>query len=359
MNNKKDTLSAGGVILLGLLLLLWGTNEYIALFQLLGLAVSSFGIYKLIRVRNRTDVRDNPEYRKQDESLGQEIRRLQGIIKVLQIIAKAIIAVFFCMILIPGVNTSLLPFLVVGLIYALFQTILEHYRKELKTFVAENITRQALEEVFDVEEYRPFGCISSQYVRGSSFGISSFDDLYGNDYMKGFYHGLPIEMCDLTLTSHETRTDEDGNTEEYDAEVFSGFWLICDFGKKLSADIRLWERGSIGKLMGGKGIQTENEKFNKQFHVESESEQEAFYILTPHMMEYILQMDQKARGETHIRFDRRGKMQIAIRKNRDAFEIGKKVRDATLLRKQFVQEIRYVTDLIDELRLVDTLYQMD
>ena len=34
-------------------------------------------------------------------------------------------------------------------------------------------------------------------------------------------------------------------------------------------------------------------------------------------------------------------------------------RDAAALREKFVGEIRYITDLIDELRLVDTLYQKE
>ncbi len=119
-----------------------------------------------------------------------------------------------------------------------------------------------------------------------------------------------------------------------DADVFRGFWLICDFGRELSADLRLRERGKLGKVLGGEGVQTENDVFNKQFRIESEGE--AFCILTPHMMEYMLEMDRKARGETHIRFDRSGKIHIAIRREHDAFEVGKKNQNATLLRRQFV-----------------------
>ncbi len=70
-----------------------------------------------------------------------------------------------------------------------------------------------------------------------------------------------------------------------------------------------------------------------------------------------MEMDRKAKGQTHIRFERGGRVQIAIRRDHDAFEVGKRVKDATLLRRPFVEEIRYMTDLIDKLRLVDTIYR--
>ncbi len=63
------------------------------------------------------------------------------------------------------------------------------------------------------------------------------------------------------------------------------------------------------------------------------------------------------RAKNHVRFDRDDKVQIATDSGRDAFEVRKKYQNTTLRRKQFVQEIRYVTDIIDELQLVDTLYK--
>lgn len=349
---RKKLVSIGLIVLGGILLFQWRFW-----LKLVGLGLIGLGIFWLVRGKKQSEGEDAPVYREEDEALSRDIRKLQRTIRLLKVLFVIGCIATGCTIISVAFGGSVVPLIVVAILSAIVKAVQESYESKLKTYVSDNITRQALESVFQITEYQPFGAISHRLIEGSNFGISSFDDIHGSDYVKGFYRGLPIEMCDIQLTSRETRTDEDGNTEEYDQEVFKGFWLICDFGKELSADMRLWERGKMGKLFGGKGIQTENEQFNKHFHVESEVEVEAFYILTPHMMEYILEMDRKASGETHMRFDRNGKVQIAIRREHDAFEVGRRRKDAALLRQQFIQEIRYITDLIDELRLVDTLYK--
>ena len=43
-------------------------------------------------------------------------------------------------------------------------------------------------------------------------------------------------------------------------------------------------------------VTMENERFMKRFCVKAENQQEAYYILTPHMMEYIIKMADKSDG---------------------------------------------------------------
>ncbi len=357
MKHKKITYIIYGILTaLGLVLFLFASRAYVFLGELIGLAMMAYGILGLFRAMMKERIKKAPFYKEQDEKHTKEIQKLQWLIRTVRLTYWLSIAIAACLWVVAIVSESFVAALIASIIAAVFKMVLEGCKDKHKSYVADHILREALEEVFDVSEYRPFGCIDESHVWGSHFGISEFDRTHGSDYMKGFYKGLPIELCDMELIKHETRTDEDGRTEEYDVTVFKGLWMICDFGKELVADIRLWERGNLGKLTGGSGIQTENESFHKRFHIESEDEVEAFYILTPHMMEYILEMDRKAKGKTHIRFERGGRVQIAIGRGKDSFE-PKQVKDATLLRKQFVKEIRYITDLIDELRLVDTMYR--
>ncbi len=358
MKQQKFAYIKYGVgIFLGIVLSLWGMSEYLPLLIPVGLALAGFCVFKLIKRKQSPPVEEDPLYRPQDDAHSSEIARFQRNIKLTKLASGALTVVAVILLIVTASGGSVVPLIIVALVVGVIQLVQSNIQSKLKKYVAENITRAALEEVFAVTEYRPFGSIDSAKIRGSHFGIGDFDKSGGTDYVRGTYQGLPIEMCDLNLTEKKSRIKEDGTTEEYDETVFAGFWMICDFGKELSADIRLWERGKLGKVFGGQGIQTENEHFNKQFHIESAIEEEAFYILTPHMMEYILEMDRKAGGDTHLRFERGGKVHIAIGGRNDTFEVGKKTVDATELRRQFVAEIRSITDLIDELRLVDTLYR--
>ena len=103
----------------------------------------------------------------------------------------------------------------------------------------------------------------------------------------------------------------------------------------------------------------ENETFNNRFLVTAQNVQEAYYILTPHMMEYILTMADKSGGDVCMSFLRDGKMHVAVKTGRDFFELGKSNADVEGLRRKFLGELRWFTDMIDTLCVEDTLYRKE
>ncbi len=359
--NKKLSIAIA-LILGGIILAKVADLALISALKLLAYPIMLVGIIFIplgLRDRRRAaeaSLREDALYRAEDEGMNSEIAKLQRVSSLLKLIIGICYAATVICFFVSVVSDNFVPLFAASIVTVVFIGIRSTRRRRLKEYVSENIAREALESVFEVEEYDPFGYIRSDRVGADNFGIGRYDHVGGGDYVRGSYKGLAIEMCDMHLTRRESRTDENGHREDYDEDVFRGFWLICDFAKELAADIRLWERDRLDKLLGGEGIVTDNEDFNKAFHVESEIAEEAFYILTPHMMEYILEMNKKTGGRTHMRFERGGRVTIAVSTGRNAFEAGK-TQNATLLRKQFIEEIRYITDIIDELRLVDTLYK--
>lgn len=185
-----------------------------------------------------------------------------------------------------------------------------------------------------------------------------FDKASGGDYIKASYRGVGLELCDLMLEEEvrETTTDSDGNSTSDTSNkiVFVGQWLILDFHKELSADLGVFE----GLRKRYDQIETENAEFNKRYGISCDSVHDAFYILTPNMMEHIMAMDRRAGGKVYLRFLREGKIHVAVNSRRDHFEVGS-LNDADLpsLRMKFRGEVRYVTELIDALLTVDTLYK--
>ena len=101
----------------------------------------------------------------------------------------------------------------------------------------------------------------------------------------------------------------------------------------------------------------DNEQFDTRFCVRADNPQEAYYILTPHMMEYISTMADKSGGTVYLSFLRNGKMHVAVQSGRDFFELGKSNADVGGLRQKFLGELRWFTDIIDTLRVEDTLYK--
>ena len=104
-------------------------------------------------------------------------------------------------------------------------------------------------------------------------------------------------------------------------------------------------------------VTMDNEQFSKRFCVRADNPQEAYYILTPHMMEYILTMADKSGGTVYLSFLREGKLHVAVKTGRDFFELGKSNADVEGLRRKFLDELHWFTDMIDTLRVEDTLYK--
>ena len=232
---------------------------------------------------------------------------------------------------------------------------------QVKDKLSQSLIPQVLSGVFDGVQYDPNGRISDEVIHGTHmFFPFHFTDIDGSDLIRARYRGVNIELSDITLTevSEYTETDDDGNTETrtHTSVRFTGQWLICDFHKELSAELCVFE--SDRRMRPRNLVETENDAFNKKYGVSCSSAHDAFYVLTPHMMEHIMTMDERAGGNTYLRFLKDGKVHVAVNSGRNHFEPGN-LKDAELdaLRHRFREEVQYVVDLIDALLKEETLYR--
>ena len=101
--------------------------------------------------------------------------------------------------------------------------------------------------------------------------------------------------------------------EEKKEKCFQGQWLVCDFGKELSGEVRLSENAKkLRRQHRSDSVEMENPAFNDRFLVTAASAQEAYYLLTPHMMEYILSAAGRSGGEVYMAFLRGGKLLLHL-----------------------------------------------
>ena len=210
----------------------------------------------------------------------------------------------------------------------------------------------------DNVDYNPFGKIESIGSEGMVFPFS-VEKMRGSDHIKATYKGLQVELSDIELYHVEDVYDsEHDRWEEREQKVFQGQWLICDFGKELSGEVRISDNAKkLRKQHKKDSVEMENEVFNKRFLVTTGNAQDAYYVLTPHMMEYILAMAGKSGGEVYMAFLRNGKLNVAVQTGRDFFELGKSEANIDKLRQKFLGELKWFTDIIDTLRVEETLYK--
>jgi len=299
-----------------------------------------------MQVRSILDIFDmNKEVKATSIEELAELQKQNKLWQILVFISVGITIASMVLAITPGVLVGIVAVMVTGKKSS-------NISKIVKKNAGNNIVVQVLDKVFDDVQYDPFGRLSSSTVDSAQFKFS-YDKMSGSDHIIGKYNGLNIEMSDVDLIS--ISHDSDGHTSEH--SVFKGLWMVCDFGKNIVADVQVCERSKLGQLVNKGGIKTENEAFNKQFNIRSTNQEEAFYILTPHMMEYIIQMDEKANAKTNLSFLKNGKLHIALNCGRDAFEIKGFSSDVEKIKAQFEKEIRQITDMIDELRLTDSIFE--
>ena len=253
--------------------------------------------------------------------------------------------------------TALIPLAIVFIVIALIGGyLLEKNSSKLKKLLSDNVISGVIKEALgDAVEYNPWGKINP----GSMVFPFSYNCADGSDHIKAVYNGLNIELGDVELIDKTEDTDEEGHTNTRQDTVFKGQWLTCDFGKELAGQVYVSERSKKDHRSMKSNVTMDNEQFSKRFCVRADDPQEAYYILTPHMMEYILTMEDKSGGTVYLSFRREGKMHVAVQTGRDFFELGKTNTDAETLRRKFLGELRWFTDIVDTLRVEDTIYKKE
>ena len=223
-----------------------------------------------------------------------------------------------------------------------------------KKLLSDKVVGVVLKEVLgDAVEYNPWGKINP----GSMVFPFSYNCVDGSDHIKAVYNGLNIELGDIELIDETEYIDENGVSQKSRNTLFKGQWLTCDFGKELVGEVYISEWTQKDRRCMKSNVTMDNEQFSKRFCVRADNPQEAYYILTPHMMEYILAMADKSGGTVYLSFLRNGKLHVAVKTGRDFFELGKSNADVEGLRRKFLDELRWFTDMIDTLRVEDTLYK--
>ena len=286
---------------------------------------------------------------KELESQLQSLRSKATIAKILTYGSGAVMILCFI--------TALIPLAIIFLVLALvggYQ--LEKNSSRLKKLLSDNIISSVIKEALgDAVEYNPWGRINP----GSMVFPFSYNSTNGSDHIKAVYNGLNIELGDIELIDKTEVTDEDGHTETRSDTVFKGQWLTCDLGKEIAGQVYISEWTKKDRRLMKSNVTMDNEQFGKCFCVRADDPQEAYYILTPHMMEYILTMADKSGGTVYLSFLRDGKMHVAVKTGRDFFELGKSNANVEELRQKFLGELCWFTDMIDTLRVEDTLYKKE
>ena len=288
-----------------------------------------------------------------NKEVGSQLRSLRTKAKIAKVLTSVSGAVGVLCVWIGLIPVAIFFFVVC--VVAGFRV--ETNNSKLKKLLSDDVVSSVLKEALgDTVVYSPLGTINP----GPMVFPFSYNCVEGSDHIKAVYHGLNIELGDISLIDESEFTDnETGQTEKQSLLYFKGQWLTCDFGKELAGEVYISERAKRKRRGMKSDVSMDNEQFDTRFCVRANNPQEAFYILTPHMMEYITAMADKSGGLVYMSFLRNGKMHVAVQTGRDFFELGKTNTNAETLRQKFLGELRWFTDIVDTLRVEDTIYKKE
>ncbi len=183
-----------------------------------------------------------------------------------------------------------------------------HFRKTYKTEVVTKII-----QLIDTEyQYDANKSLSLEEFSQSKFYKRKADRVRGDDFVCGRIGRTAFRFSELLAEWKEVRT-EDGKTHTYWNEIFKGLMFVVDFNKHIDEETFVFPQKS--KIMHGifkseksrdnhygTLVKLENPEFEKHFKVYGSSQQEARYILTPAMMEAMVNMHKTYKLDLHFSF---------------------------------------------------------
>ena len=198
--------------------------------------------------------------------------------------------------------------------------------------------------------YEPYNHIKKEIFKGSNLFRSRVTSFKGEDFVSGKIGDTEFQFSELSATKKSGKNR---------VTVFKGIFIEADFHKHfhsetyIKPETLLKNIGLDKKRWAGADLtHFENGEFEEEFRVFSTNEQDARYILSPNMMERILQLRRKFGSDVSISF-RGSKMYIAISTgNMNLFDKHTKSEmDAERTYDLVSEEVDFVLSIIDDLNL--------
>ena len=269
-----------------------------------------------------------------------------------------VIGVFFILSFMTFRSILVFPMIIgVIVIMIVYSKLASDYRSQVK----ETIVKEMIIKEFDNVHYDIKNGFSRDFIKET--GLVSMGNIYrSNDLLAGSYHGVDFKQADLCI---QQRTSNGKTTTT--VTLFKGRWMVYTFNKRFTGYMQI--RSNENRLFGNtkpmnwfsskpsvSKIKMENEVFNQRFNIYASDDHEAYYILTPHFMEKIMELDDDLVGNLVVGFID-NELHIALYNNQDAFEpsIFRAIDD------EYYQEVQADIDMIkmviDELTLDVNLYK--
>jgi len=222
--------------------------------------------------------------------------------------------------------------------------------------VRTGLIRQVVEFWGPEFEYHPWRGVEEAEIQACRLIPESYDRMSSCDTVVGKYHATGFRFSELRLYEKQEK-------DRY-VQSWSGIYLVADFNKSFEGRVFVLpdktERllGSlVGRALqslplrrGGQLVHLENPSFERHFKVYAEDDHEARYVLSTSLMRRIVEFKESMDTEIRMAFID-GRVHVVLPVVADFFRAPVLDRVTPEMIRSWVDEIHYVTSILDELDL--------
>lgn len=204
-------------------------------------------------------------------------------------------------------------------------------KKVYNTSFKQDVIKKMMYGIDDRLEFQPMLSISYNEYQFSQIFKKRVDRFNGEDLIEATIDKTSIKFSELhTEYKTETRDDEGGSQTHWHT-IFKGVFFVADFNKEFQHFTAVlpdynqqmfgdfFKSFQAGKRGNAKLVNMDHPEFEKQFKVYSEDAVEAHYLLSPGLMERIIQLKEKFDQDIYISFNN-SKLYLAISNDKNLFE---------------------------------------
>jgi len=290
------------------------------------------------------------------ESFSKCAKKQRNFKKMLRLIVVIIpVSVILGMLIdgVIGVILNFLPFIMVPvlIIYLIMNSVKGYNNSDytINDYKA-YVIKKAIEGQVEGLVYEPrFGLPESVY---SDLNVMRHGNRYHKeDLITGKYKNVYFVQSDLKV-QYESNGEHDTTTT-----YFRGRWIAIDYPKKFNGTVVIIDNSfAYGvKRKELEKIQLENPYFNDMFTVRASDIQLGYYLLTPQLVEKIMELKQSTNGNIVACF-KNGYLHIFINDKKDSFEPN--INNVNLMGdiQKFMQDFTLVSGTIDVLDINNSVY---
>ncbi len=198
--------------------------------------------------------------------------------------------------------------------------LIQHKAGPLSRYYKQNIVAPILESLVPGSTYRPESGIPESLFRSCRLFDTTPDRYHSEDLMQGKIDKTAFFLAEVHAERKVVTVDAKGRTQVRWEDIFKGFLFVADFNKHFSGQTVLHRDTWIKLPRKGSRVKLEDPRFEKIYDVYSTDPVEARYILTPSLMERIVELNTKFNKPTLSFIDSNVVTAISTRKN--YFETG-------------------------------------